>query len=90
MPTSPEEVRFLEASVKTRDEAVRVAMLTLPSEETWNTEEPEEEATLNGFKVPVPCTLKETVEEEALTPTTEPLSIKVDVASVVEFNQRVA
>ena len=42
-----------------------------------------EEATLNGFSVPVPWTLKETVDDVALTPATLPLSFKIPVLKVL-------
>ena len=53
---------------------------TLPPALTTKKEVPEEEATLNGSRVVEPWTLKLTVEEEALTPTTVPLSKMVEVA----------
>lgn len=43
---------------------------------TARIEIPDEEATLNGFNAPLPCTLKETVEEVAFRPATVPLSNK--------------
>ena len=49
-----ETERFLLASVTTREEAVKVAMLTLPLAVTWKSEEPEEELTLKGLSVPEP------------------------------------
>jgi len=97
------DCKFLAASLMTKEEAVKVAMLTLPREETvnwlllptvnsWegeevpmptlplartvNKETPEEDATLKGFKIPLPWTLKETVEEVAPIPATVPLSIR--------------
>jgi hypothetical protein len=48
------------------------------------------DATLKGLRAPVPCTLKATVEEEALTPTTIPLSMRVEVARVEEVSHLVA
>src|SRR4029077_12245302 len=97
------DCKFSPASDMTKEEGVKVAMLTLPREETVNwlllptvnswegvlvpmptlplartvsRETPEEEATLKGFKVPVPWRLKETVEEVAPIPATVPLSIR--------------
>ena len=53
-PAMPVEVRFLLLSVKTREEAVRVAMLILPRAVTLNREELVEEETLKGLVVPEP------------------------------------
>ena len=47
-----------------------VPIPTFPFAKTVKKEVPEDDATLKGFKVPVPWTLKETVAEVALTPTT--------------------
>jgi len=44
---------------------------------------PVEDVILNGSSVVVPWTLKETVEEEALTPATVPLSMIMDDAVVL-------
>jgi hypothetical protein len=49
-----EEDRFLLESVTTREEAVRVAMLTLPAEVIWKRLAVEEEATVKGLIVLVP------------------------------------
>ena len=46
-------------------------------------EAPEDDATLNGLRVEVPCTLKVYVEEVALIPSTVPLSKSEEVASAV-------
>jgi hypothetical protein len=63
----------------------------LPLAKTFKIDVPDDDAMLNMSLLPaVPCKLKVTVEEEALTPKTLPLSIKVDVARVVELSQRVA
>ena len=53
---------------------------------------PVEEATLNGLRADdvEDCTLKAKLEEDALTPRTVPLSIRVEVPTVDEVNQRVA
>lgn len=52
---------------------VVVPMPTFPPWVTLSMDVPEEELTLKGSKVVVPWTLKLTVEEVALTPTTVPL-----------------
>ena len=59
------------------------AIVVEPLAATIKKEDPLEEATLNGFNVPVPWTLKETVDEEALTPATVPLSINIPVPKVL-------
>ena len=46
-----DEAKFLLASVTTKEEAVRVAMLRLPKAETWKKEVPEEEATVKSAEV---------------------------------------
>ena len=58
-------------------------MLTLPAAVIWNKELPLEEATLKGLSVPDPWTFNETVEEEALTPNTAPLSISLPAVRVL-------
>jgi hypothetical protein len=63
---------------------------TLPLERMVKNEEPVEDATLNGLRLPAPCTFRLNDDEEALTPRTDPLSIIVDVPSVVGVSQRVA
>ena len=45
------DIKFLLASVKTRELVLKVAMLTLPRGETWKKEEPEVEATAKMGKV---------------------------------------
>jgi len=82
-----EEAKFLLPSVMTKLLGVKVAMLTLPKAVTWNMEVELLEATLKGFRVPVPLTLKLTVEEVALTPATVPLSNKTPVVRPVEEAQ---
>ena len=52
--TRPVEVKFFCASVKTKEEAVKVAIFTFPPEVTVNKELLEEEETLNGLVVPLP------------------------------------
>ncbi len=64
-------------------EVVEVPIPTLPAEVTVNIEEPEDEETLNGFNVPLPWMLNETVEEVALTPATVPLSKSMPMPVVV-------
>src|ERR1700722_1396083 len=49
---------------------VVVPIPTFPLLATNNSLVPDDEATLNGFNVPVPCTLKLTVLDVAFTPTT--------------------
>ena len=58
-------------------------MPTLPPLVTISSEAPLDEATLNGFKVPVPWMLKFTVEDVAFTPLTVRLSNKSPVLRVV-------
>jgi hypothetical protein len=57
-----------------------------------NIEAPVEDATLNGLSTVVvdDCTLKAKVDDVALTPVTTPLSMIVEVPSVVAVSQRVA
>ena len=74
------DCKFLPTSVITKEEAVKVAIFTLPKAETWNRLVPELEATVKGFKMPVPWTLKEIVEEVALTPANAPLSKIMELA----------
>ena len=54
---------------------VVVPMATEPLGLTVKMEMPVEELTWKGFKVVVPCTNKDTVADEALTPATVPLSM---------------
>ena len=64
-----EELRFLEASVTTREEAVKVAILMLLALVTCRARMPVEEATLNKSRpgwVEVPCTIK--VAEAVVVP----------------------
>ena len=63
---------------------------TLPLARTLKSDEPEEDATLNGLTPADPCTLSVKSDDVAFTPRTEPLSIKVEVPTVVAVNQRVA
>ena len=63
---------------------------TLPFWMMEKREVPVEDATLNGLTPALPCTLKVTVEDVALTPRTDPLSISVEVPKVVAVSQRVA
>ncbi len=51
---------------------------------------PVDDATLNGSIPAEPFTLKVTVDDVAFTPSTVPLSIRVDVPRVLDVNQRVA
>ena len=53
---------------------------------------PVEDATLNGLRIVEEelCTLRAKLEEDALTPRTTPLSIKVEVPTVLDVSQRVA
>ena len=77
-----EEAKFLLPSVMTKLLGVKVAMLTLPKAVTWKMEVELLEATLKGFRVPVPWTLRDTAAEVALTPATVPLSRRAPVESV--------
>lgn len=63
-----------------------------PLERIVNIATPEEDATLNGLRIVdvEDCTLRANNEEDALTPRTVPLSIKVEVPRVFEVSQRVA
>ena len=61
-------------------EGVVVPISTLPLGLTVRMDTPVELLIWKGFKVVVPWTSKETVEEEALTPTTVPSSKMVEVA----------
>ena len=63
-----------------------------PLERIVKSDTPVEEATLNGLSgvVVEDCTLKAKEDEDALTPKTVPLSMRVEVPTVVEVNQRVA
>ena len=65
---------------------------TFPLARIVNIDTPVEEATLNGLSAEEVelCTLKVNVDEVALIPSTAPLSMSVDVPSVVEVSQRVA
>ena len=56
---------------------------TFPLASTVKSDVPVEEATLNGFWLPDPCTLKVIVDDVALTPATIPLSRRIPVANVV-------
>ena len=49
--TTPEEVKFLDASVNSTEEAVSVAMLTLPKALTWKKDAPVVDATTRIGKV---------------------------------------
>ena len=65
---------------------------TFPLAKIVKSDTPVEEATLNGLS-PVDvalCTLSVKVEDVALIPSTVPLSIRVEVPTVVEVSQRVA
>jgi hypothetical protein len=62
---------------------VELFMPKLPAGVTVKIAAPVEVLIWKGFKAPVPWTSRETVAEEALTPKTLPLSIKVEVAVVV-------
>jgi hypothetical protein len=73
--------------VKNVDEANTIPVLVMPKSVA-----PDDDATLNGFRldVEVACTLKTYEEEVALIPATTPLSTSVEVPSVVADSQRVA
>ena len=64
----------------------------LPPARTVKSDCPVEDATLNGLSgVDVElCTLRAKLDEDALTPRTTPLSMRVEVPTVVEVSQRVA
>jgi hypothetical protein len=65
-------------------------MPTLPFARILKSDVPVDDATLKASFVPaVPCTLKVTVEDVALTPATTPLSMKSPAPSVVAEVQRV-
>jgi hypothetical protein len=59
-----------------RDDGVEEEIPTLPLLMIERSEVPVEDATLNGLTPAVPCTLKVTVPDVALTPDTVPLSRK--------------
>ena len=59
-----------------RDEGVDEEIPTLPLLMIERSEVPVDDATVNGLTPAVPCTLKVTVEDVALTPDTVPLSRK--------------
>jgi len=61
---------------------------TLPVAVTLKIDSPMEVETLNGSSVVVPWTLNETVDEEALTPATVPLSIETPLERVEAEVQR--
>ena len=63
---------------------------TVPLARTVRRDAPEEDATLSGLMPGFPCTLRLNDEDEALTPSTVPLSIRVEVPTVVADNHRVA
>ena len=65
---------------------------TLPLERTVRKDCPDEDATLNGLIADVEalCTLRAKDDEDALTPSTVPLSIRVEVPSVEEVSHLVA
>ena len=67
---------------------VELPIPTLPFARTVKSDVPVEDATLNGFCVPLPCILYVTVEDVALIPETVPLSIEIPDPSVVEVSQR--
>ena len=71
---------------------VEEPMPTLPLARILRNEVPEEDATLNGLRldVEVACTLKTNDDDVALIPVKTPLSISVEVPSVVDVSQRVA
>ena len=65
---------------------------TFPLASTVNSEVPVEDATLNGLRgeeVEL-CTLRANDDDDALTPNTVPLSIRVEVPTVEADSQRVA
>ena len=64
----------------------------LPPARTVKSDCPVEDATLNGFSGVDDelCTLRAKLDEDALTPRTTPLSMRVEVPTVVLVNQRVA
>jgi hypothetical protein len=63
---------------------------TVPFARTVRRDAPEEDATLNGLMPGFPCTLRLNDEDDALTPRTVPLSIRVEVLRDVGVSQRVA
>jgi hypothetical protein len=74
------------------DEGVDDPIPTFPLEDTLKNEALDDEATLKiSFVEPdTPRTLKAIVDDVAFTPSTVPLSMSVEVPSVVEVSQRVA
>ena len=62
---------------------------TFPFWRMVNSDVPVEDATLNGFCVPLPWMLNVVADDVALIPATVPLSIDTPVPSVVEVSQRV-
>ena len=60
--------------------SVVVPRLNEPLGLTFSRVMPVEELIWKGLRVVVPCTKKETVEEEALTPATVPLSMIMELA----------
>ena len=63
-------------------------IVVTPVAETENIDAPVEEATLNGFCVPAPCTLKVIPVDVAPTPAKVPVSRRRPVASVDTEVQR--
>ncbi len=61
---------------------VKEDIVVEPLAATVSREAPDDEATLKGFKVPVPWMLKETVEDVAPTPATVPLSSSAPAVKV--------
>ena len=63
---------------------------TLPFWSIVNILAPVEDATANGLSPPRPCTKKVKLDDVALIPVEVPLSMRVDVPSVLAVIQRVA
>ena len=69
---------------------IELPTFTFPFESTEKSEAPDDEATLNRLilDVDVACTLNTYEDDVALIPVTVPLSMKVDVPSVVASKKR--
>jgi hypothetical protein len=76
--------------IESKEDGVEDPIPTFPLERIVKTEVPDDDATLNGLVAAFACTLKEKEEDVALTPSTVPLSIRVEVLRAVVDVQRVA